>query len=76
VTNYPESGVGALKCWENDGQPKLALGVHSLAELETLKQECEAKLDCPRDHLGFGTSRASGGHSHGARHRPSGRQSC
>jgi hypothetical protein len=75
VTNYPESGVGALKCWENDGQPELALGVHSLAELETLKQECEAKVDCLRIS-DSGRRGLAGGHRHGVRYRPSGRQSC
>jgi len=37
------AGVEALKRWETDGQTKIALGVHSLEELENLKKRCEAR---------------------------------
>ena len=36
------AGVDALQRWEIDGQTKIALGVHSLVELENLKKQCEA----------------------------------
>jgi peptidyl-tRNA hydrolase, PTH2 family len=35
------AGADVLKRWENDGQTKIALAVHSLSELETLKTQCE-----------------------------------
>ena len=36
------AGDDVLTRWENDGQTKIALAVHSLSELETLKTRCEA----------------------------------
>ena len=34
--------VDVLERWEMDGQTKIALAVHSLAELENMKRQCEA----------------------------------
>lgn len=35
------AGADVLSRWENEGQTKIALAVHSLSELETLKTQCE-----------------------------------
>ena len=51
-----------LERWKIDGQTKIALAVHSLAELENLKRQCEAKgiihamiSDAGRTELAQGT---------------------
>jgi PTH2 family peptidyl-tRNA hydrolase len=36
------AGVDVLDRWGIDGQTKIALAVHSLAELESVKRQCEA----------------------------------
>jgi len=56
------TGADVLRSWEIDGQTKIALAVHSLAELESLKAQCEAAgivhamtSDAGRTELAAGT---------------------
>ena len=56
------AGDDVLERWGSDGQTKIALAAHSLAELEILKRQCEATgiahamiSDAGRTELAAGT---------------------
>jgi PTH2 family peptidyl-tRNA hydrolase len=68
------AGVDALKRWEIDGQTKIALGVHSLDELENLKKQCEAKGIIHAIISDAGRTEVTPGTVTAPRHRSSGRQ--